>query len=97
MPGASSLRGKRLDQRANELLSRHAAPVQGNVATWRDESHRLLDFAYPTSNGSLLPLVDTEFAAQAERIGEQRVVAAGFRLGRLLEDIFAQRVPRETP
>ncbi len=97
LPGASSLRGKRLDQRANELLSRHAAPVQGNVATWRDESHRLLDFAYPTSNGSLLPLVDTEFAAQAERIGEQRVVAAGFRLGRLLEDIFAQRVPRETP
>lgn len=97
LPGPSSLRGKRLDQRASDLLARHPAPAQGSVLTWRTESHRLLDAAYPPAAGSLLPLVDAEFADQAQIIAEQRIVAAGVRLGRLLEEIYARRVSRETP
>lgn len=97
LPGPSSLRGKRLENRAGELLARYPAPRQGSVPGWRDESHRLLSAAYPPSSGSLLPLVSEEFAQQAKSLAEQRIVAAGYRLGRLLENIFAKRVSRETP
>lgn len=97
LPGPGSLRGKRLTSRADDLLARYPAPSQGSVADWRDESHRLLAEAYPPANGSLLPLVSAEFAERAANMAERRVVAAGYRLGRLLENIFAERVSRETP
>jgi len=97
LPGPASLRGKRLESRAAELLARHPAPRQASVLAWRDESHRLLDSAYPPATGSLLPLVTEEFARQATSLAEQRVVAAGYRLGRLLESIFSRDVSRETP
>ncbi|MFZ2267672.1 MAG: S1/P1 nuclease [Azonexus sp.] len=97
LPGPSSLRGKRLASRAGELLAHYPAPRQGSVPGWRDESHRLLGAAYPPSSGSLLPLVSEEFAQQAKSLAERRIVAAGYRLGRLLESIFAKRVSRETP
>lgn len=96
LPGPSSLRGKRLDKRAAELLARYPVPAQGSVIGWRSESHHLLANAYPPA-GSLLPLITDEFDAQARSIAERQIVNAGYRLGRLLENIFARRVSRETP
>jgi hypothetical protein len=97
LPGPPWLRGKRLEQNAARLLESHPAPPQGNVAQWRDESHRLLAEAYPKTNGSLLPAITEDFRQRSRDIAERRIVAAGFRLGGLLEGIFGHRVPRETP
>lgn len=97
LPGPSSLRGKRLLKAVDNLLAQNKAPVQASVRQWRDESHRLLAKAYPPENGSLLPIVDEEFQQQSQAIADRRIVEAGYRLGRLLENIFAVRVSRETP
>jgi hypothetical protein len=37
------LRGKRLEKNTNRLLDSIPPPAQGNVAIWREESHRLHD------------------------------------------------------
>ncbi|PKO42523.1 MAG: hypothetical protein CVU31_14350 [Betaproteobacteria bacterium HGW-Betaproteobacteria-4] len=97
LPGPPWLRGKRLQQNAARLLENHPAPRQGNVALWRDESHRLLAEAYPTTSGSLRPIVTEDFRQRSRAIAERRIVAAGYRLGRLLDDIFGQRGPGKTP
>lgn len=97
LPGPPWLRGKRLEHNAARLLDDHPAPAQGNVALWRDESHRLLAEAYPTASGSLLPIVSEDFRRRSRDIADRRIVDAGYRLGGLLEDIFSQRVSRETP
>ena len=97
LPGPPWLRGKRLENNAARLLENHAAPAQGNVTLWRDESHRLLAEAYPDANGSLLPIITEDFHRRSREIAERRIVEAGYRLGNLLEDIYGHRVPRETP
>lgn len=97
LPGPPWLRGKRLGQNAQRLMENHPPPTQGTVALWRTESHRLLAEAYPTASGSLLPIVSEEFRQRSLDIADRRIVEAGYRLGRLLDDIFAQRVSRETP
>ena len=97
LPGPPWLRGKRLEQNATHLVDRHPAPIQGSVALWRDESHRLLAEAYPTSSGSVLPIISEDFRQRSRDIAERRIVEAGYRLGRLLDDIFTLRVSRETP
>lgn len=97
LAGPSTLRGKRLETQARRLLDTHPAPHQGDVSQWREESHALLAQAYPTEAGSLLPLVTEAFDAQARRLAAQRIVDAGYRLGRLLESRLSRRVSRETP
>lgn len=97
LPGPPWLRGKRLEKNAARLLESVPAPVQGNVAQWKEESHRLLDLAYPIAEGSLLPTITEEFHQQARELANRRIVEAGYRLGRLLESIFGHRVSRETP
>lgn len=97
LPGPPWLRSKRLEKNAWRLLETFPAPTQGNVTLWRDESHRLLALAYPKTDGSLLPMITEEFHQQAREIANRRIVEAGYRLGRLLESIFAARVSRETP
>lgn len=97
LPGPPWLRGKRLSERAEDLLARHPAPPPGTLRDWRDESHRLLAHAYPPTAGSLLATVDEDFRRQSRELAEQRLVAAGHRLGRLLEAIAKARVSRETP
>jgi hypothetical protein len=97
LPGPTSLRGKRLNTRTAELLEQYHAPSQGTVGEWREESHRLLAAAYPSNDGSLLPVIDENFRQQTQAIANRRIVEAGYRLGRLLENIFARRVSRETP
>ncbi len=97
LPGPPWLRGKRLEKNAARLLENFPAPAQGNVRQWKEESHRLLADAYPLANGSLLPMITEEFHQQAREMANRRVLAAGYRLGRLLESIFAHRVSRETP
>lgn len=97
LPGPPWLRGKRLEKIADQLMANYPAPVQGNVTLWRDESHRLLDQAYPSNNGSQLPTITEPFQQRARDIANRRIVDAGYRLGRLLENIFSERVSRETP
>ncbi len=91
LPGPPWLRGKRLAKNVADLLERYPAPAQGNIAQWRDESHRLLDAAYPTENGSLLPLINQEFLNAAREIANRRIVEAGYRLGKLLENRLADQ------
>ena len=97
LPGPPWLRGKRLEQKTNWLIERYSAPTQANVRAWRDESHRLLSLAYPKAEGGILPLVTEDFHRQAQEIANQQVVNAGYRLGRLLENIFGTGVSRGTP
>lgn len=97
LPGPPWLRGKRLKQKAHGLIERYPAPEQAGVRQWRDESHRLLKQAYPAAKGSLLPIITEDFHRQATKIAEQRIVQAGYRLGRLLEENLNAGVSRETP
>jgi len=97
LPGPPWLRGRRLDESAARLTELHPQPAQGNPATWRAESHRLLAGAYPATAGSLLPIVTEEFQQTSKQTAERRIVEAGYRLGRLLNDLLALRVSRETP
>ncbi|MBL8429393.1 MAG: S1/P1 nuclease [Dechloromonas sp.] len=97
LPGPPWLRGKRLAQNATRLLENHPAPKQGNVSLWREESHRLLNEAYPLASGSRRPVITEDFHRQSRETADRRIVEAGYRLGRLLDAIFGQRVPRETP
>lgn len=97
LPGPSGLRGQRLAKRASELLASQPAPRQGNVALWRQESRQLLAEAYPPTAGSLLPIITEEFLQHAQAIADRRIVAAGYRLGHLLESLFRSGVSRETP
>ncbi|MDD2741784.1 MAG: S1/P1 nuclease [Rhodocyclaceae bacterium] len=97
LPGPPWLRGKRLTQKANRLIASHPPPKPATVRIWRSESLRLLAHAYPSTAGSLLPSINEDFHRQANRITEQRIVDAGFRLGHLLENIWGAGVPRGTP
>lgn len=97
LPGPPWLRGKRLEKNAARLIEDYPPPAQGDVRQWREESHRLLGEAYPSASGSLLPIVDEDFRQRSRAIANRRIVDAGYRLGRLLDSIFGQRVSRETP
>ena len=97
LPGPPWLRGEHLQRQASQLLLDYPAPVRGNTRLWRDESHRLLEQVYPPDRGSLLPIISEAFHQQARAIAQRRLVAAGYRLGWLLEASFRQRVSRETP
>lgn len=97
LPGPSSLRGPRLEKLAALLVDRHPPPIQGNTTLWRDESHARLKEAYPETPGSLLPIITEAFDQKARLIAEQRITAAGYRLGRWLDKIFSRSVSRETP
>ena len=94
--GPPWLRGQRLEKLVQRLLAEYPAPIQGTVALWRSESHRLLAEAYPDAVGSLLPIVSEDFNQRARAITNQRLVAAGYRLGRLLDSSLGARVSRET-
>lgn len=97
LPGPPWLRGKRLTQKADRLIATYRPAKQARVRLWRNESHALLAHAYPNTQGSLLPVITEDFHRQANRITEQRLVDAGFRLGRLIESIWGTGVSHETP
>lgn len=96
LPASPWLRGERLAKSAAQLVDSYPPPAQGKVRLWRDESHQLLDRAYPESDGSLLPLISETFHAEARDIANRRIVDAGYRLGRMLEAAIRARVSRET-
>ena len=96
LPGPPWLRGQRLEKLVQRLLADYPPPAQGTVVLWRGESNRLLAEAYPDAVGSLLPIVSEDFNQRARTIANQRLVAAGYRLGRLLDSSLGARVSRET-
>lgn len=96
LPGAPWLRGRRLDERADALLASHSAPPRAPVDRWLEESRQLHRRIYPAENGSLLPLIDETFHAQAREIADQRLTDAGYRLGWLLNEALGAAVPHET-
>lgn len=96
LPGPPWLRGQRLEKRVRRLIADYPAPVHGDVALWRDESHRLLPATYPVADGGLRPIVSESFNRQAQALADRRIVDAGYRLGWLLETNISARVSRET-
>lgn len=58
--------------------------------------HALLPSPILEAAGSLLPIITDDFNQQAHELANQRIVAAGYRLGWLLESSIAARVSRET-
>ncbi len=96
LPGPPWLRGKRLQQAVARLLETVPPPTPGDVVTWRNESRALHGEVMPTARGSVLPIVDEAFLIRSRRLANQRLVAAGYRLGWLLEGIFSERVSRGT-
>lgn len=97
LPGPPWLRGARLEKAADALLAAYPQPpLQGDVALWREESRRLgQDSAYPPAAGDILPVITAEFRERSRALAEQRLSAAGYRLGRLLAAVLG-RVPRGT-
>lgn len=96
LPGRQSLRGERLERQLSRLLQQYPAPTRGEPRHWYAESRAALADAYPEHDGSLLPVIDAEFDRRARRLAEHRLVAAGYRLGWLLEEICGAAVPRES-
>lgn len=97
LPGPSGLRGQRLHEKAAWLLANYPRPRPSAAASWRDETHQLLAQAYPTRQGSLLPLIDPAFTTASRQLAEQQLVKAGWRLAALLDQIAHERVSRGTP
>lgn len=91
-PGPPWLRGKYLERRVGALLERYPeVPPQGNIRLWLEESRELTRTrAYPATNR-----ITPEFHQQAQAVAERRLVEAGWRLGRWLEQLV-QPVSRET-
>jgi len=97
LPGPPWLRGKQQDTAVARLIADFPPPEQGDVALWREESHRLLDRVYPQTVGSLLPTISETFHREARALANRRIVEAGYRLGRLLEALISRRNSHETP
>lgn len=96
LPGPTGLRGKRLRQRAAQLLAGHPEPTQGDIADWLTESRHLLAASYPPKLGNPSLRINAAYREQARLAAERRIVEAGWRLGRLIAEIHHQRVPRGT-
>lgn len=87
LPGPPWLRGERLERRVAELLRRHPVTAVGGRAVndWLVESFSAArDWVRPA--GTVSPWeVDAEYRTRALDYCDQRLVAAGVRLARLLE------------
>ena len=94
LPGPPWLRGKRLEKVATFLLERYPPPERGSITRWRDESRRLRAMAYPEADASQRPIINEQFNQRARDIANQRIVAAGYRLGWLLEELLGSGVSR---
>lgn len=92
LPGPPWLRGRHLEAPLARLAAL-PAPEQGDPARWLAEGRALVagDEVYPATPGSLLPLVTPEFHARARQISDQRLAAAGVRLGRWLNRLLVPR------
>lgn len=91
LPGPPWLRGRFLEQSVARLLGSHPPPEQGDPLFWREESrHLTATQVYPPVSG-LTP----DYRTAARRLAEQRLVAAGWRLGRWL-NLLLNPVSRET-
>lgn len=98
LPGPPWLRGSRLDSQASQWLKQAPRPKLLSPKDWVEESYQIARAsAYPEVAGSLLPIVTPEFHEAAQRITRDRLVAAGLRLGWLLEKRYRTTgVSRET-
>lgn len=97
LPGKSSLRGKRLHQEAAQLIAAHPSPEPSPVDLWLADSRALVDACYPTTAGSVLPIVDPDFFKQSLATTRRQIALSGYRLAGLLDAIHAERgVPHET-
>lgn len=96
LPGPSSLRGKRLLNRAEAMMTARLPPPSGLPADWLRESRQLTATAYPKRQRDGQWLLDHPFRQFAGEIAEKQVLAAGYRLARHLDAIVEARVSRGT-
>ena len=89
LPGKSSLRGKRLFERADALRSRHPPEklALGSAIDWIRESHATASSIIPPP-GPRPWSVDTGYRERAREIADRQIAAAGARLGALLEALL---------
>lgn len=93
LPGPSGLRGKKL-RRAVAYLQEQKRPDQGTLQSWLHESQQLLPEVYPATLGSVSFILSERYVARAQQIASQRLAAAGYRLGYLLDAICVSRETR---
>lgn len=93
LPGPSGLRGKKLRRAAAQLRARAQAEM-GTPQSWMQESQRLLPQAYPATLGSVSFILSERFVADSQRIADERLAAAGYRLGALLDAVCVSRETR---
>lgn len=97
LPGPPWLRGKRLEKVVDALLAGPDVPAGGKMADWLEESRSLArQEAYPSPGGDDPATITVAFRDQSRALANRRLVAAGLRLGRLLEGALAG-VSRGTP
>lgn len=82
LPGRAGLRGERLEQQVDQLLSNYpASSVGGGINAWRDESLRLArELAYPPGGIREIPVISDAWRQRAEAAAQRRLVEAGVRL-----------------
>jgi hypothetical protein len=89
LPGPPWLRGRYLERAAARLVANHPPPPPGIKSKhWIDESWKIAhDAAYPQSDETE-PTLSAEFHENARAVAEKRIVKAGYRLARLLQNLF---------
>ena len=97
LPGPPRLRGKRLKTTPAACSNATSPESSKAMSLWREESHGLLDTAYPSaSRAACCPWSAKPSTVTAATPANRRIVEGGYRLGHLLERIFGHAVSRGT-
>ncbi len=91
--GPRKLHGNALDTAINNLIAQHPQSdrdAEASVEQWLDESWRIAQaHGYPGSDNAAV--IDDGFREHSRVIAEQRIAQAGYRLGRLLNHLLADK------
>lgn len=96
--GPRKLHGSGLDKAIDDLIAHHpevGKDAEAPVEQWLDESWRIAQAqGYPESDNAAV--IDDGFHEQSRVIAEQRIAQAGYRLGRLLNHLLADKLLTST-
>ncbi len=92
LPGPPWLRGERLDAAAARLGAAAGRPVSpATVGDWLQEGRRLAQTAVYEGLEGEVPTVTPAYQERAQRVANERILLAGRRLARLLEQLLQKQ------